>query len=61
MKSFREVCAIVAICYVIFMVIFTIGGLTHEADIRRQCLKNGYAGYAGWLGNFECHINSDHK
>lgn len=57
MKSFREFCAILAICYVIFM----LGGLAHEADIRRQCLKNGHAGYAGWLGNFECHINSGHE
>lgn len=52
MKTFRIFVLILAICAAAFI----LGGVAHEADIRRQCIQTGHAGQAGWLGDFECHI-----
>lgn len=49
------------ISVVILWLVFILGGFAHESDIRRQCMKQSHAGYAGWLGDFDCHVPSMHS
>lgn len=51
MKTWRKVCLSMAV----FIAIFILGGVSHEADIQRMCKTTGQGGEAAWLGNFSCH------